>query len=63
MKKFKVWLDSGANCQSQYSVEVTTEELGMTDEEWDSLTEEEKDETMKEIAFERAEWGFRVISE
>lgn len=61
MYKFKVWLDSGANSVSQYSVDVTTDDLGLSDEEWDGLSEEEKEETMKEIAFERAEWGFKVI--
>ncbi|HCJ9395012.1 TPA: hypothetical protein NV922_001318 [Escherichia coli] len=61
MYKFKVWLDSGANAFSQYEVEVTTDDLGLSDEEWDQLSEEEKEETMKEIAFERAEWGFSLI--
>ena len=61
MYKFKVWLDSGANSVSQYSVDVTTDDLGLSDEEWDGLSKEEKEETMKEIAFERAEWGFKVI--
>lgn len=63
MYTFKVWLDSGANCQSEYSVEVTTEDLGMTDAEWDALSEEGRDEIMKEIAFERSEWGFERVSE
>ena len=62
MYKFKVWLDSGANSVSQYSVEVTTDDLGVTDSEWDALSEEEKEETMKEIAFERCDWGFTKIS-
>lgn len=62
MYKFKVWLNSGANIHSEYSVEVTTEELGLTESEWDELSEDEKEETMKEIAFERAEWGFKIIN-
>jgi len=61
MYKFNVWLDSGANAFSQYSLEVTTDDLGLSDEEWDQLSEQEKEETMKEIAFERAEWGFSLI--
>lgn len=63
MKKFKVWLDSGANAFSQYSVEVTAEELGLSDEEWGALSEDKKESVMKEIAFERSEWGFEEISE
>lgn len=61
MYKFKVWLDSGANAFSEYSLEITIDDLGLSDEEWDQLSEEEKEETMKEIAFERAEWGYKII--
>lgn len=63
MKTFKVWLNSGANAHSEYSVELTTEELGLTDEEWVALSEEEKEETMHEIAFERSEWGWKDLTE
>lgn len=60
-KDFKVWLDSGANAYSEYSVEVSLDDLGLTDEEYVELSEEEKEEMFKEIAFERAEWGFKEI--
>lgn len=61
MYKFKVWLDSGANHASRYSVEITTDGLGLSEEEWDQLSDFEKDEVMKEIAFECADWGFYRI--
>lgn len=61
MKTFKCWLNSGANCHSEYSVVVTTDELGLTDEEYDSLSEDEKEEMFREIAFEQSEWGFKEV--
>lgn len=60
--KLKVWLDSGANINSTYEVETTTEELGFTDEEWNALSHDEKEAEAKEVAFERSEWGWREIS-
>lgn len=63
MKKFKVWLNSGANAYSEYSTEVTTEDIGANDEEWDDMSEEDKEYIMREIAFEQSEWGFKEITE
>ena len=60
-KKFKVWLDSGANIHSMYSVVVSLEELGYTDEEWELLSEDIKEDIMREIAFERTDWGWKEI--
>ena len=60
-KKFKVWLDSGANIHSMYSVVVSLEELWYTDEEWELLSEDIKEDIMREIAFERTDWGWKEI--
>ncbi|ELH4305366.1 hypothetical protein Q9865_004035 [Salmonella enterica] len=61
-RKFKVWLDSGANQCSSYEQEIDIEEdLNITSDEWDALSEEEKDEVMKEVAWDRMEWGFAEI--
>lgn len=57
-RRFKVWLDSGANIHSRRETEVTLDALGATPEEWDSMTEDQQLELMKEIAFECADWGF-----
>ena len=57
-KVFKVWLDSGTNFQSCRTIKVSLEELGYTDEEWDDLSTVEKEEIMREVAFERADWGW-----
>lgn len=56
--KIKVWLDSGANFRSCYKSEFITEEYGLTDEGWKALSDDEKEAIAKEVAFERAEWGF-----
>lgn len=57
-KKFRVWLDSGANIHSKYQQEV---ELDMSEEEWNVMTDLEKDEYMREIAFSNADWGYIEI--
>lgn len=60
-RKFKVYLDSGANCQSRYEVEVDLDDFGLSSEEWDAMSEEEQQETMREVAWERMEWGYNEI--
>lgn len=54
------WLDSGANIHSRYTGEVSLEELGLTGEEWDDMRNEYKDGLMRELAFEKSEWNYRV---
>lgn len=58
---FKVWLDSGANIHSSYSVTINLEELGYSDAEWDEMPELDKEEIMREVAFEQSEWGWMEI--
>ncbi|UYU30314.1 DUF7167 family protein [Siccibacter colletis] len=60
-RKFKVYLDSGANIHSRYEAEVDLDELGIESDEWDQMTQKERDETMKEIAWERMDWGYKEI--
>lgn len=55
------WLDSGANIHSCYEDETTTDELGIPDSEWREMTEEQKDEVMRELAWERSDWGWRDL--
>lgn len=62
-KRFKVWLDSGANCESAYEQIVSTDDLGMTDGEWDDLDEDKKERIMREIAFDNSDWGFRELAD
>ncbi|EPM3638956.1 DUF7167 family protein [Enterobacter roggenkampii] len=60
-RKFKVYLDSGANIHSKYETEVDLEDFGIESDEWDDMSEEEQQETMREVAWERAEWGWEEI--
>lgn len=60
-RKFKVSLDSGANHASARVTEFTLEYIGIEDDEWDGMSEEEKDEVMKDIAFETLEWHWQEI--
>ena len=60
-RTFRVFLDSGANVQSKYETETCLDELGLTSEEWDAMTDVEKDLVMREVAFEASEWGFEEI--
>lgn len=61
-RKFKVWLDSGANAFSTYEVEIELDDLGLTSDEWDELTLPEQEEVMKDVAWERMDWGFEEIT-
>ena len=54
------WLDSGANIHSRYTGEISLEELDLTGEEWDNMRNEDKDELMRELAFEKSEWSYCV---
>jgi Ran GTPase-activating protein (RanGAP) involved in mRNA processing and transport len=60
-RKFKVYLDSGANIHSKYETEVDLEDFDIESDEWDDMSEEEQQETMREVAWERAEWGWEEI--
>ena len=62
-RKFKVFLDSGANIHSRYETTVSLEELGIEEDVWDGMTEEERDEAMREVAFQRSEWGYEEIEQ
>lgn len=57
-KKFKVWLDSGASIHSKHEVIVSLEEIGLSDERWAAMTEKEQEDEMRQIAFEKADWGY-----
>ena len=62
-RKFEVWLDSGANIHSSYKQVVSLEDVGFTSKEWDAMAEKEQEEFMREIAFERSDWGYSEITD
>jgi hypothetical protein len=55
MITIKTWLDSGANAYSCRETEFQIDEA-----EWNALTEEERDEYAKDIAWDRMDWGWVV---
>lgn len=57
-KRFKVFLDSGANIHSKYETTTSLEELGIEEDVWDGMTEEQRDEAMRDVAFQQADWGY-----
>jgi hypothetical protein len=61
-RRFKVWLDSGANSDSCYEQEVFLDDLGISEEKWDAMTADEKEAEMREVAFNQSDWGFREIA-
>lgn len=60
MSKITIWLNSGANIHSCRKQTGTFEEvLGISKDEWDTYTDEEKDATVLEIVMQYGEWGWR----
>ena len=51
--------DNGANIHSEYKEDVDLEEFGFTEAEWLALTDEEKNEIVKDWALERFEYWYR----
>lgn len=62
-RKFKVWLDSCANAYSRREEEITLDYLGISDSEWDAMTEDQREDAMRDIAFARSDWGYVEIKE
>lgn len=60
-RTIEYWCDSGANIHSRRKGTITTEELGYSEEEWDMMEEDEREDIVKDIAFARLDWGFREI--
>lgn len=59
--KFKVWCDSGANSKSKRVEIVDLSDIGLTESEWLEMSDSEKDEAMKEVAFAQLDWGFLEV--
>lgn len=57
-KTIYYWLDSGANIHSCNRGSITLNELGLTDEEWEAMPGKDKDNLLRELAFEGSDWGW-----
>ena len=60
-KRFRVWNDSGANIHSRYQVTTSLDELDLTEAKWNTMTEDEREEIMREVAFQCSDWGYAEI--
>lgn len=61
-RKFRVWLDSGANHASKYEEVVDLDDIGYSSDAWDSLSDERREEEMRDIAWQQSDWGFVEIT-
>jgi len=59
--KIEFWCDNGANIHSKRKETFDTSYLGLTDDEWMALSEEEKTEHVKDWAFEKFDYGFKEV--
>ena len=62
-KKIKYWCDSGANMHSCRKGTTTLDELGLTEEEWHAMSDEDRDNLMRDIALDRLDWGYSLEDE
>ena len=60
-RKFKVWCDSGANSHSCREEIVDLDDLGFDSEDWDAMTDKDRDDAMRDVALDNMEWGFTEI--
>lgn len=59
--KLRIWCDSGANIHSCREEIISIEDIGLTENEWNAMTDEQREAAAKEIAFSNLEWGFTVL--
>lgn len=60
--KIEVWCNNGANIHSERSEEIDTEkDWGISDEEWNEMSENERYKCVEEWAYQRLEIGYRSV--
>lgn len=59
-KTIHYWCDSGASIHSCRRGTITLQELGMTEEEWRDMSDDERDGVMRDIACDRLDWGYKL---
>lgn len=55
------WLGSGENHEIYYKSVISTDALGITEKEWDDMSEGEQAYTIQELAFDLVGWGFEKL--
>lgn len=58
MLTIEIWLDSGANHESTYMSSFEIDEA-----EWVAMTDEQKDDYARDVAWDRMDWGWKVKGE
>ena len=59
--KIRVYCDSGASIHSCREEIVSFDELGITQEDWEIMSDFEKEDVVRPIAFERLDWGWQEL--
>jgi hypothetical protein len=59
--KLKFWCDNNANIHSERSETFELEEFGYTEDEWNAMSEEEKQKHAEDWAMERFDFGFEEL--
>jgi hypothetical protein len=59
--RIKFWCDNGANIHSKRTETCTLDDLGLTDEEWSEMDEDQRNEFVKDWAFERFDYGYEEV--
>lgn len=59
--KIKFYCDSGANIHSRREEIIDTDDLGLEEGEWETLTDAEKEEHVKDWTSGHLEWGWKEV--
>lgn len=59
--KIRIWSDTGANIYSKREQEYDLSDLGVSDEEWNEFTEDEREDFIRQIALENLDWGWEIL--
>lgn len=65
MAKIQLFCDSGANIHSCRESEIidTVEDWGLNEGEWEGYDEDERDDIVKEWAYERLEYFYKTVED
>lgn len=61
MRKIKFVCDNNANIHSSREETYTLKQLGLTEEEWDEMSEEDRYKMVEDWAMERFEYWFEEV--
>jgi len=60
--KLRIWCDSGANVYSKREEIIDLEDLNLTEEQWKSMSEDERGAMAKDVAFAQLDWGYSEVA-